>query len=158
MHRPEFVKTWILALNPSNTKETTRTILKDLLAGYVACTDSPSYMFVEELTEGFPDAKVIVTTRDPEKWRKRSKGWRMGYEEEKGADGARFRRKNFWKRTMSISGEPYKERLFFDVKEGWGPLCKILNVPVPDEPFPPASDRLAVEQAFKSMIKEAFVR
>lgn len=52
-----------------------------------------------------------------------------------------------------------KERLFFfDVKEGWGPLCKILDVPIPDEPFPHANDRLAVEQAFKALIKEAFVR
>jgi len=30
----------------------------------------------------------------------------------------------------------YLQRLEFSVKEGWGPLCKFLDVPVPDVPFP----------------------
>ena len=42
--------------------------LKDLLAGYVGVTDSPGYMVVGELVEAFPDAKVICTTRDKDKW------------------------------------------------------------------------------------------
>ncbi len=71
-HNPEriseFIKKWIKALNPKNDRETTKVILKDILAGYVACTDSPCYMFAGELAEAYPDAKVIVTTRDPEKW------------------------------------------------------------------------------------------
>ena len=30
-----------------------------------------------------------------------------------------------------------KERLLvYDLKEGWGPLCEFLEVPVPDKPFP----------------------
>ena len=29
----------------------------------------------------------------------------------------------------------------FDVKQGWEPLCKFLNVPIPDEPFPHENDR-----------------
>ena len=34
-----------------------------------------------------------------------------------------------------------KERLLvFSVKEGWEPLCKFLNVPVPDCPFPNTND------------------
>ena len=30
--------------------------------------------------------------------------------------------------------------LVFDVREGWGPLCRFLEVPVPDEPFPRLND------------------
>ena len=38
------------------------------MQGYVAVTDSPPCDFVEELMELYPEAKVIVTTRDPDDW------------------------------------------------------------------------------------------
>lgn len=31
---------------------------------------------------------------------------------------------------------PEERLLEFNVKQGWGPLCKFLEVPVPDMPFP----------------------
>lgn len=31
---------------------------------------------------------------------------------------------------------PAERLLVFDVAEGWKPLCRFLDVPVPDEPFP----------------------
>jgi hypothetical protein len=41
------------------------------------------------------------------------------------------------------------DRLFlFSVKDGWEPLCKILDVPVPDESFPHANDKEAIQEAF----------
>ena len=33
--------------------------------------------------------------------------------------------------------------LIYDVKDGWGPLCAFLGVPVPDEPFPRLNDKAA---------------
>jgi len=30
--------------------------------------------------------------------------------------------------------------LVYDVKEGWGPFCDFLDVPVPDVPFPRVND------------------
>jgi hypothetical protein len=42
--------------------------LKALLAGYVGITDNPGAMFTGDLVAAFPDAIVICTTRDPEKW------------------------------------------------------------------------------------------
>jgi hypothetical protein len=38
------------------------------LAGYVATTDWPGVAFWREMSEAFPDAKVILTTRDAGKW------------------------------------------------------------------------------------------
>lgn len=35
---------------------------------------------------------------------------------------------------------------FFNVKEGWEPLCRILGVPVPDEPFPRVNERAAMRE------------
>jgi hypothetical protein len=46
---------------------------------------------------------------------------------------------------------------FFDVKEGWGPLCKILDLPVPDEPFPHANDRQQVQREIKKLMKSAVI-
>ena len=31
---------------------------------------------------------------------------------------------------------PADRLLVWEVKEGWGPLCKFLDLPVPQEPFP----------------------
>jgi hypothetical protein len=41
---------------------------KALLAGYQATVDWPGCAFYAELMEVYPDAKVILTVRDPEKW------------------------------------------------------------------------------------------
>ena len=35
---------------------------------------------------------------------------------------------------------PPKQLLVFEVKEGWAPLCKFLQLPVPDIPFPNIND------------------
>lgn len=48
---------------------------------------------------------------------------------------------------------PPERLLVFDVKEGWGPLCAFLGVPVPEgEPFPHVNDA----QSFQRMIQERF--
>ncbi|XP_057311466.1 uncharacterized protein LOC130649231 [Hydractinia symbiolongicarpus] len=36
--------------------------------------------------------------------------------------------------------------LVFSVKEGWKPLCKFLNVPIPSQPFPHSNDSKAFEE------------
>ncbi|KAJ7175149.1 P-loop containing nucleoside triphosphate hydrolase protein [Mycena crocata] len=40
----------------------------------VAVTDAPSMLFAEELIAAYPDAKVILTIRDPDKWWKSYSG------------------------------------------------------------------------------------
>ena len=64
-------KKWISILKPKPPNDTHSYVistLQDLLAGYVAVTDNPGIMYTEELREAFPDAIVICTTRDPDKW------------------------------------------------------------------------------------------
>jgi Sulfotransferase domain len=42
-----------------------------------------------------------------------------------------------------------KDKLhYYDVKTGWGPLCKILDLPVPDVEFPFENDALVIQAAF----------
>ncbi|MEM6269624.1 MAG: sulfotransferase family protein [Bacteroidota bacterium] len=39
-----------------------------LFAGYQAVVDFPGCLYVEELMAAFPEAKVVLTVRDPESW------------------------------------------------------------------------------------------
>jgi hypothetical protein len=41
---------------------------RKLLAGYDATADVPACLYYRELLQAFPDARVILTVRDPEKW------------------------------------------------------------------------------------------
>ncbi len=58
----------------------------------------------------------------------------------------RFEDKEFAKSVFTkfnndvIATVPKEKLLIFEIKEGWEPLCKFLNVPVPDEPFPKVND------------------
>jgi hypothetical protein len=48
--------------------ETGTTDWKALFAGYQASVDYPSALFYQEQIRCFPDAKVLLTVRDPESW------------------------------------------------------------------------------------------
>lgn len=51
------------------------------------------------------------------------------------------------------------ERLyFFCVKEGWEPLCRILDKPISDEPFPRANERAAMKELREEIMSQVFVR
>jgi hypothetical protein len=51
------------------------------------------------------------------------------------------------------------ERLnFFNVKEGWQPLCKLLNVPVPDEPFPKVNEQAAMKELAEMLTRMVILR
>ena len=41
---------------------------ESLLPGYVACVDEPASYYWKQLWESFPDALVILSTRDPASW------------------------------------------------------------------------------------------
>ena len=47
---------------------------------------------------------------------------------------------------------------FFDVKDGWEPLCKILNMPIPDQPFPHAHDAATIKKEMEGWVKTAIRR
>jgi hypothetical protein len=42
---------------------------------------------------------------------------------------------------------PPEKLLIMDLKEGWAPLCKFLDLPIPDEPLPKANDANAAADA-----------
>lgn len=52
-----------------------------------------------------------------------------------------------------------KDKLFYySVKEGWGPLCDILEVPIPDEPFPRLNDAKDFQIMFQKLALQGLLR
>ena len=48
---------------------------------------------------------------------------------------------------------PKEQLLIFDVRDGWEPLCKFVNAPVPkDEPFPRANDGTSLKKAIRKAV------
>ena len=67
------IKSWINAIShtPIRDDADRQIVLRwidEAFTGYVACTDYPGAQFTPELMELHPDAIVICTVRDPEKW------------------------------------------------------------------------------------------
>ncbi|GJJ06814.1 hypothetical protein Clacol_001010 [Clathrus columnatus] len=50
---------------------------------------------------------------------------------------------------------PAEKLLIYEVSQGWDPLCKHLEVPKPDEPFPHVNETAAFrERAFPLFIEQ----
>lgn len=49
---------------------------------------------------------------------------------------------------------PKEQLLLFDVKEGWEPLCKFLNKPVPKTPFPRTNEQAEFQAQNGPMMQE----
>ena len=45
---------------------------------------------------------------------------------------------------------PEERLLIFSVKEGWEPLCKFLDLPIPDQPFPRTNDTNFIKSLIQS--------
>jgi hypothetical protein len=152
---------------------------KELLRDYRATVDWPGCTFYKELMEVYPDAKVLLSVRDPEKWyesvqstiyqasriRRNAltsliflllKFIRPGIVAGRpmvsrivwdGTFHGRFEEKEYAIAVFNEHNEevkrivPPEKLLVYQVKEGWGPLCEFLGVPVPDVPFPHLNDR-----------------
>lgn len=131
--------------------------------GYRSTTDYPACTWWKELAEYYPEAKVVLTTRDPDSWfdsvsetifSDRMNDSIKGTPFETMLSGCalqffgdKLQDRDFmtdWyvKRNQEVIDTLPPERLLvFHPKEGWEPLCEFLGVPVPDVPFPKVNSR-----------------
>jgi len=125
--------------------------------GYGSMVDHPGCSFWRELMAHYPDAKVLHTVRDPDKWFDstqatifnpdrppppegtpmrpffdRLTGWYGGDMHDRAFMTDFFRRHT----EAVIAGVPKDRLLVFQVSDGWAPLCEFLGVETPDTPFP----------------------
>lgn len=139
-----------------------------ILEGFVAVVDAPMCFFTKELLARHPDAKVVLTVRDPERWVESFRNlmmtniksaW-MGLFSGNARRMGRFARVMSQRYIGSLKREalieqfhahnqrirdlvPAEQLLEMEVKQGWGPLCEFLDLPVPNEPFPRLNEGMA---------------
>jgi hypothetical protein len=160
--RPEHVAMWHrLAFEQSMDWD-------EIFRGFHATVDWPAARWWREIAAHFPDAKVLLSVRDSEAWYKSVTDTIYQPMKSPAPDGVpelvrlqsemarkaildetfdnRFEDKAhaievFQKHNQAVRDTIDPTRLLvFDVREGWGPLCRFLEVPVPDEPFPRLND------------------
>lgn len=132
-----------------------------LFARYRSAVDWPACHFYETLARRYPASKVILTVRDPARWYESARSTIfdvMAGPIPDGEIGAQLR----MARKLIVDGTfgggtddrerviqvferhneavkraiPPERLLVYQVSEGWEPLCRFLDLPVPDEPFP----------------------
>lgn len=153
---PEHVPLWHGAAKGEN-------VWSELFDGYQAAVDWPASAYWPELMAIYPEAKVLLTVRDPESWYKsisntifqrmknterasdpvQAERFRMSYEliAERTFGGKLDDRQAcidvFNANIERCKKEVPADRLIvFDGTMGWSGLCDPLRVPIPDEPYP----------------------
>lgn len=164
---PEHIEQWQMAADGGTPDWTS------LFADFDATVDWPAASFWRELADAFPDAVVLLSTRPADDWwrsanntifeisrrpappdpllqsqmtmittvlaRRFTPEWG-----EEGPSKAAFERHNDDVRA-SVPSERLVE---WQPGDGWEPLCRALNVAVPDEPFP----HVNTTDDFRSMV------
>jgi hypothetical protein len=141
-----------------------------VFAGYASQVDWPGARYWRELSEAFPDAKVILSHRDPEAWYKSFsetivRANTIGRTQDPNPHTRAMAElinqivfeQTFSGRTsdkdhvLQVYADhlaevkrtiPQDRLLTFDVREGWEPLCRFLGVDIPDTEFPRTNSTL----------------
>ena len=148
--RPEHVRIWRDAAlgQPQDWRK--------VFAGFAATVDWPGCAFWREISATFPDALILLSVRPAEAWWKSASAtifpaqkkfpageWHDMAQalfnerftprlDDRDACIAAFERHN-----ADVRARVPRDRLLeWTATDGWAPLCKALNVPVPAEPFP----------------------
>ena len=150
--------------------------------GYASTVDWPSATFYKELADAYPEAKVILTERDPEAWFRSTQAtiFARDFADMGQTTWAQMALKvvaDLFDRQMHDHDKlisvfkahnarvreviPAERLLVYDLAEGWAPLCAFLGVAVPETPMPKVNTteefqtRLAPEVASRIQPAEA---
>jgi len=152
---------------------------EQIFDGFNSTVDWPGGYFYRELMDVYPEAKVLLSVRDPQAWERsmRDTVWAVRHGESlvRLLSSAQAHVNPQWRGFLEMidrlvwEGEgtfasghaepqqlidtmirhnreveenvPPVRLLVWSVEEGWEPLCKFLEVPVPQQPFPHVNDR-----------------
>jgi hypothetical protein len=155
--RPELLPDWQAAARGE------RVNWGKVFHGYRSQVDWPGARYWRELRQRFPEAKVILSVRDPDEWFDSVQETILPFVAARGkhptphmnaiAEMAyqtivvqvfndRLSDRNyaidiFRKHIAEVQAEIGSDRLLtFDLREGWAPLCNFLSADVPGIPFP----------------------
>ena len=167
LKNPECTSDWINAAegNPDWEK---------IFSDYSATVDNPGCNFWKELADYYPEAKIILTVRDANKWFDSINETIHSVEFAsfiKNSPFGEMVQKTIWdvmenrmqdrdhmvdfftERTSEIVNSISPDRLLvYQVSEGWEPLCNFLNVPIPDMDFPRINSRDETKEMLSNLM------
>jgi hypothetical protein len=144
--------------------------------GYASAVDGPPAIYYRQIAQAFPEAKVILTVRDAERWYKSTYDTLFQFALRSrespppassmpgrlyrvtstmfwdGLFGGRFTDKDhaievYRRRNEEVIASIDPERLLvYEVSQGWEPLCAFLGTDVPAEDFPHANDTQSMRE------------
>jgi hypothetical protein len=149
-----------------------------LFDGFGSTVDFPSCSSYKALADHYPDAKVVLTVRDPERWFESTQETIFAphwIEYLRKAEMGKFIKltvndflqdrmhdkehliQRFQEHIEEVKNTISASRLLvFEVKDGWEPLCEFLEVPQPDGDFPFINDEVATKDILNKIINEGF--
>jgi hypothetical protein len=128
-----------------------------IFQGYRSAVDWPTATFYEELAARYPDAKVILTEREPESWFRSTQATIFAHDFPEATDDPwtvmvgkvvsdLFERKLHDRAKVLAVYHAHNARvrevipperlLVYEVAQGWGPLCEFLGVAAPEGAMP----------------------
>lgn len=151
-----------------------------LFDGFGAQTDWPGAFYWRELSEHFPDAKIILSVRSAESWYKSMTETILPFVAMKGRHLPPHRNDIAewvaWMLDQTFDGRVLEpdhamavydaynqtvqetiapERLLvFPVGSGWGPLCAHLGLEVPDAPYPSGNTTADFKQRIAANLRD----
>ncbi len=173
--RPQHVRLW------QRVADGEQVDWSEIFANFEAGVDYPISNYYRELIDAYPEAKVILSVREPERWYEST--LHTIYQMSKvplhlrwllpplgryikmtnqiiwdGLFGGRLEDKAFAIQLFEEHIEevqrtvPSERLLIFRPRDGWEPLCAFLEVPVPEgRPFPHVNERKMMQGMLKAI-------
>ncbi|WP_019632444.1 sulfotransferase family protein [Actinomadura atramentaria] len=143
----------------------------ELLRGYRSAIDWPSARYWRALAARYPDARIILTERDPDAWYESTLNTIYAFSRQRapmddpamrairemvdatvwnGVFGGRFEDRAhaigvYLRNSEEVRAEVPADRLLvYRPGDGWEPLCDFFGLPVPAEPYPHLNDRATI--------------
>jgi len=188
----EDVDVWVKAAKGEMKQEDWREFFSK--KNYVTGVDFPFSLFYQDIMEAYPDAKVVLSTRDASTWYdsvynsiwqinvqnkkhptiplllafldgrnptpfvmhkaigdRVPSGCDMGFEAaiENGPKTAEKFFKDWEAEVRRVV--PEEKLLVASAKEGWAPLCKFLDLPIPDNDYPRVNDTASIKKMLRNV-------
>lgn len=147
---------------------------ENVFSGYNSAVDWPVCYFWKELSELYPESKLILTLRDPNKWYDSAvatifKGMMGNLDGMKDPHGLMVRKlilENTFGGDLAnrdhaisvfnahnqqvIDTIPPERLLVFEASQGWAPLCEFLEVEIPAADYPNSNSTEDFQKRFQA--------